>query len=155
VTTSPLDQPALLPPVQLEQLTVIVFDTPVAQGSMTGYVSKGRAIIHASNDAALKPWRKAVDEAAKNAARAARWTRIDGPLDVRIDFYLQRPAAAARRPWPCKAPDIDKLARAVLDGLKPHAIVDDSRIVRLACTKHYADTRPPGARITITNGVSS
>lgn len=40
---------------------------------------------------------------------------------------------------PTKKPDLDNIAKAVLDGLNGVAFVDDSQVVRLIVDKHYAE----------------
>ena len=89
---------------------------------------------------ALKPWREAVTAAAI-AAGAARW---DGPVVVRLEFRFDRPkghwGAKGLRPSAPAAktskPDLDKLVRAVLDGLWP-AWGDDAQVVELTASKRY------------------
>jgi Holliday junction resolvase RusA-like endonuclease len=72
---------------------------------------------------------------------------------VRLRFWLTRPAShygtgrnkavvkpsAPRRP--AGRPDVDKLARAVLDGLTMGgAFTDDSQVVELQASKWYVDS---------------
>lgn len=68
-----------------------------------------------------------------------------------MDFYLPRPKRPRYRA-PAVKPDVDKLARSILDGLEAAGILtNDSRVTHLEATKHYANqTNPPGAHITIT-----
>jgi Holliday junction resolvase RusA-like endonuclease len=79
---------------------------------------------------------------------------------VEVDFYLPRPKTVKvkDRALPIVPPDVDKLARAVLDGIGqgPSGKVgdglvygDDSQVVELLARKFYADDREPGANITI------
>jgi Holliday junction resolvase RusA-like endonuclease len=84
-----------------------------------------------------------------------------GPVRVEIDFYLPRPASVkvTKRPLPIVPPDVDKLARAALDGLNQGfdtgkvgdgvIFADDSQVVELVACKYYADDREPGAEIRI------
>lgn len=86
---------------------------------------------------------------------------ILGPVRVEIDFYVTRPPSIKRgkREFPIVPPDVDKLCRAVNDGLNqgPDGKAnngrlwgDDSQIVELEAHKFYADDRAPGANIRIT-----
>lgn len=68
------------------------------------------------------------------------------PLQIRLEFYLpipksfskkQREAALAGVLLPTKKPDIDNLAKAVLDGLNGLAYQDDQQIVALETCKVY------------------
>jgi Holliday junction resolvase RusA-like endonuclease len=57
----------------------------------------------------------------------------------------------SKRAYPIVPPDLDKLARAVLDGIGQSEVIwgDDSQVIELAATKVYADNRAPGAIIVI------
>jgi Holliday junction resolvase RusA-like endonuclease len=117
---------------------------PVPQGSSRAFVVKGRAVVAPSNSNVLKPWRRRVREAAEAAmgGRAA----LDGPLAVMLQFQVPRPATVTRE-WPTVAPDLDKLVRAVLDGLvEGGVIVDDSRVVRLITEEEYG---APGVSVSV------
>lgn len=121
-----------------------VHGTPVPQGSKRAFVVNGRAVIVDVKDERLKAWRKAVATAAASVSRGAP---IDAPVEVRVMFGIERPASVTRE-WPSVAPDVDKLARAVLDGLTDSGLIsDDSRVVRLVAEKVYASR--PGARVVV------
>jgi len=50
-----------------------------------------------------------------------------------------------------KMPDLDKLVRAVCDGLTDAGIWDDdSQVIRLIARKDYADNCEPGVDIQVT-----
>jgi Holliday junction resolvase RusA-like endonuclease len=77
-----------------------------------------------------------------------------------VDFFLPRPATVklSKRALPIVPPDVDKLARALLDGLGQglngkvgDGVIygDDSQVVELLARKFYADDRAPGADIRI------
>lgn len=51
---------------------------------------------------------------------------------------------------PDKKPDIDNVAKAILDALNGIAWVDDKQVVRLVAYKRYHD--PPGLIVTIMTG---
>jgi len=130
-----------------------VFGDPAPQGSKR--VFNGR-VVEASGEK-LKKWRKAI------AAECDKVTGHDillGPVRVEIDFYLPRPTTVTqkKRALPIVPPDVDKLSRAVLDGVNqgPTGKVgdgliyaDDSQVVELYARKFYADDRHPGATIRI------
>lgn len=75
---------------------------------------------------------------------------IDGSISLAIRFYLPRPKRLIwkRRPMPeiysDKRPDIDNLAKAVIDGLNGIAFKDDGQIADLHITKkfHAGDDEP-------------
>lgn len=73
---------------------------------------------------------------------------LDTPITVRVVFLLPRPKSVslASRPWPTVAPDVDKLARCLLDALTDSGLIkDDSRVIHLDARKHYAD--PPRGQV--------
>src|SRR5437870_3178665 len=97
-------------------LTVAVPGIPVSQGSMKT-VGPGR-VVH-SNAARLLPWRDAVAWHTRQEMAAADLTEpLEGPIAVQATFALPRPKSAAKARWaPDRKPDIDKLARGLLDSL--------------------------------------
>jgi len=75
---------------------------------------------------------------------------LDGSISLAIRFYLPRPQRLIwkRKPMPeiysDKRPDIDNLAKAVIDGLNGVAFKDDGQIADLHITKkfHAGDEEP-------------
>ena len=75
---------------------------------------------------------------------------LDGAISLAIRFYLPRPQRLIwkRKPMPeiysDKRPDIDNLAKAVIDGLNGVAFKDDGQIADLHITKkfHAGDEEP-------------
>ena len=57
-----------------------------------------------------------------------------------------------QRPLPIVPPDLDKLARGLLDGIGQSEVIwgDDSQVINLIARKFYADDRQPGAEVKIT-----
>lgn len=125
-------------------ITFRVEGEPAPKGSKR-HVGNGRMIESSKK---LPAWMRAVkQEATKNRPSAP----VDAPVSVFMDFYLPRPKRP-RYDVPAVKPDVDKLARSVLDGLEAAGVItNDSRVTKLRATKHYAsDVTPPGADITIT-----
>ena len=117
--------------------------TPRPQGSKR-HVGNGRMIESSKK---LPAWMRAVtQEATKNRPSEP----IDAPVSVYMHFYLPKPKRP-RYDAPAVKPDVDKLARSVLDSLEASDILtNDSRVTLLRAIKHYADNdTPPGADITI------
>jgi crossover junction endodeoxyribonuclease RusA len=122
---------------------------PVAQGSKSfkGVSRSGRAILVESAKG-LKPWRELVNRQMQAAAAAVDvppggWPLL-GPLAVQLVFTMPKPQAAPkrRRTWPIVKPDIDKLARAVLDAGTGVLWHDDSHVVQLDVVKAYPAEHP-------------
>lgn len=118
---------------------------PIPQGSKSARVTNGRAVMWDANPH-LKRWREAIAQA---AWRATNGEQIDSPCAVTVWFYFERPKSVTRAHMSVK-PDIDKLCRAVLDGLGDSILSDDSRVVELSARKQYADhDTKPGCMIHV------
>ena len=114
---------------------------PAPQGSKK-YVGNNR-FVEASKF--LPAWRSAIESYCQEFFEEP----MDGALEVELWFYLPKPSSVSRR-YPVVMPDLDKLARAVNDGLtKGGAIVDDSRIVNLLVYKRYSVDGWTGVHVTI------
>ena len=84
-----------------------------------------------------------------------------GPLVVNAVFRMPRPRthfrtgrfAHERKPtaptFHTSTPDVDNLAKFVLDAMNGHFFVDDSQIVELRCHKVYADGHDGSTAIRI------
>jgi Holliday junction resolvase RusA-like endonuclease len=136
-------------------ITLEVYGIPAPQGSKAVY--NGRVVEQSAKT--LKPWRKAIAEACHELPEDH--IKILGPVSVEVDFYVRRPPSVKRtkREWPVVPPDLDKLARAALDGISQglngkvgDGILwgDDAQVIELIARKFYDDDREPGCRITIT-----
>jgi crossover junction endodeoxyribonuclease RusA len=94
----------------------------------------------------LKSWEEKVRYAALLAVRF-EYREFPGPVEVRLDFLFERPKSHFKRgQLQGGAPnakecvtrgryDIDKLTRAVLDGLTGVVYTDDSQVVRIVARK--------------------
>ena len=122
-------------------ITFWVDGLPAAQGSKKHV---GRGIMVEANKN-LPAWRKAIAAAAREVQKGEP---LDEPLITRLDFYLPKP----KKPrWlvPATALDIDKLERAVNDGLQDGGLIkNDSRVVQSISEKHYAEERT-GCQVTV------
>jgi crossover junction endodeoxyribonuclease RusA len=126
---------------------IIVRGTPAPQGSKR-HVGGGRMIEMSK---AVGPWREAVRAQTQQAMN--HLVPAEGPVTVFIEFYLARPKSLPKKVTaPARRPDLDKLGRAVLDGLTDGgAWLDDGQVIRLMMTKFYAgEDNPPGCKIEIT-----
>ena len=119
----------------------IVYGTPVPKGSMRAFTPKGwkRPIITDSNPN-MRPWAQAVKLAAVEALERNPDALLDGPVCLRIQFYLPCPKRAPKRtvPRPTKKPDLSKLTRCIEDALTGVLYHDDAQITRLDVRKVYA-----------------
>lgn len=135
-----------------------VHGTPQPAGSKKAFMPKGArfpVVVDANSNA--KGWK---DQVARACAEQYGGPFLEGALEAEVHFFSPRPqghfgsgsnagvikdsAPAA----PIVRPDIDKLSRAVLDGLTGQLYRDDSQIVRKCAEKHYGE--PARAEILIT-----
>lgn len=121
------------------------------QGSTKAFNVPGKRYpVVTSDNPNLKDWRHLV---AYTAQQHARGGPMYGGVHVTLAFALRRPKSLPKSTRQhLKKPDIDKLARAILDALTGILFHDDSEVVRLEVTKRYAALdAAPGVAITITS----
>lgn len=125
-----------------------VAGNPATQGSKSP--GRGGIGFHES-DKKLPAWRKAVEEAGKMVANQLDGVPYDFPLRARLDVFLPAPKRSKFGKYPAGKPDLDKLQRAVGDGLTASGLIkDDSRVVVWRARKHWAvEGTGPGARIQL------
>lgn len=123
-------------------ITFWIDGLPASQGSKRHV---GRGIMIEANKQ-LPAWRKAIEDEAREIHKGEP---IDQPVIVRADFFLPKP----KRPrWlvPATALDLDKLQRALGDGLEKGGVLkNDARIVTWVATKHYAKDGRTGCQVTV------
>lgn len=134
-------------------MILYVMGNPAPQGSKRylGTTKMGRGIVVETSDK-TKPWRADI-------IGACRRYRDDNPdavfpmtggLACRMSFNFRRPKSVSRakRPWMTTSPDLDKLARGVLDPLQVAGIIEnDSQIVNLRAEKVYCND--PGSTLDV------
>jgi len=116
-----------------------VIGRPVPQGSLK--FINGHAIHVRAQDLAL--WRADI----ANKARSVIYEKAQQGVEIHLTFVLKKPKTVTRNE-PFIRPDIDKLARAVLDGLTGVAYEDDEQVVKLTATKEYGDNQGVWIRFT-------
>lgn len=127
-------------------ITFRVASIPKPKGSMRAFVRGGRPILTSDNPG-LKGWEAVVrGEAQRHVDHCA-----EGEVEVVLHFHLTRPKSHGKALKPhLTKPDVDKLARAVLDALTGVAFRDDSQVVRLEATKRYVGhEQQPGVQVTL------
>ena len=112
---------------------------PVPQGSMK-FVRPGVMIHSRSQDLAL--WRADI---ARNAELFG-FKPIASAVKVELDFVMSKPKSA-KRAFPSVKPELDKLIRAVLDGLTGVAFEDDSQVILIQSSKTYGENQGVWIRI--------
>jgi len=131
----------------MDSIQFFVPGEPKTAGSKRAFVNPktGKPIL---TDACKKskPWKADVKHF---AFQAFQGEPLEGPLYLRLTFYMPRPKSHYRsgkhsdelKPdapsFPDKRPDVDKLSRAVMDALTGVLWNDDSQVVtKLACKRY-------------------
>jgi Holliday junction resolvase RusA-like endonuclease len=135
------------------RLQFTVLGRPVPAGSKRAFVIKkggvptNRAAMVEDSKKRVRPWQELIKSAALDAMGATG--PLDGPLILKVDFYLARPKAhygsgrnADRlKPgaplYPAVKPDATKLLRGLEDALTGLAWHDDAQVVDQAARKRY------------------
>lgn len=132
---------------------VFVPGIPRPQGSKR----KGRGGQLFESSKYVAAWRADVKLLATGAVRSAGGRIEDGPVRVQLEFIFPRPkrkrdtAAAELRAavYKPERPDIDKLARAVLDALEGTVYKADAQVCELELRKLYGNNgADPGVAIS-------
>jgi Holliday junction resolvase RusA-like endonuclease len=90
-------------------------------------------ILH-TQGSALAVWRSSVALRARHAGALPR----DGAISIEMSFVMPKPRTVTRS-HPTVAPDLDKLVRAVLDGLTAIAYRDDAQVTSIIARKDYGE----------------
>ena len=114
-------------------------------------VGKGRPRFdkhgHAYTPDKTRDYEKTIALLYKASAKGYKFPR-HVPVDVRIRAYFTIPASDSNRQRtrklsgiirPCKTPDTDNIAKAVLDSINKIAYEDDAQVVDIQVRKFYSD----------------
>ena len=148
----------------MSELTTVTFDVrgvPTPQGSPRAFITGHRAIVvsgaqgKGSHGQALHAWRTAIASEARSAMRGL--PSFPGPVRVHAAFVMARPRSHFRADGESLAKgaaryprlDIDKLARALLDGLTGVCFDDDSQVASLHAEKDWDDVTRGWQGVTV------
>lgn len=109
---------------------------PRSQGSKNAYHRGGRIVLVESAKG-LKAWRETI----AHVAAASKPVPTDQAVKLSLLFLLPAPKKAVRQ-FPTTKPDLDKLARAVMDALTGVYYLDDAQVVALDLQKAYTHAEP-------------
>ena len=144
-------------PTPSSSLTFTVLGKPAPQGSKR-HVGRG---VMVESSKRCKPWRQDVRHTAMELIPDGWYARMEDAMLLSITFVFARPKNHFRTNGQLKpsAPkhcisrigDVDKLSRAVLDGLTGICFHDDAAVISLIANRRYATaTESPCAIITVT-----
>lgn len=111
---------------------------PAPKGSTKAFLNKWthRVVVMADNREPQKAWQSTVSLAARSAVA----TPIVDGVSIDMTFIMPRPKTLPKKIREhLKKPDIDKLVRAVLDGLTGIAFKDDSEVTGILARKKYLE----------------
>jgi Holliday junction resolvase RusA-like endonuclease len=129
-------------------VTFTIAGEPVPQPRPRVSTRGGFARAYVPKEHPVHAYRKAIAEAADEAGLVAQ----DEPLNVVIDAVFERPKShlnkAGVKPTAPRLPrpDVDNLAKAVLDALQD-VIGDDTNVARLVVEKSYGQEARTTVRI--------
>jgi len=130
--------------IVLDRIEFFVAGEPHPKGSTRGfYIKKLDRVVTTNANKDTKTWeiRVAHEAQAAESKRDKAWSLSkEEAYDIGLEFYFQRPQSYPKK-WRFEmtvTPDIDKLIRAVLDGLKNVLLFDDSQVISLSVIKEYA-----------------
>jgi Holliday junction resolvase RusA-like endonuclease len=130
-------------------VTFTIAGEPVPQPRPRVSTAGGFARAYVPKEHPVHAYRKAIAEAADEAGLVAQ----DEPLNVVIDAVFQRPKShmnkAGVKPTAPRLPrpDVDNLAKAVLDALQD-VMGDDTNVARLVVEKSYGTEARTTVRIS-------
>jgi crossover junction endodeoxyribonuclease RusA len=155
-----------------DTIEVFVPGQPVPQGSMKGFVRTGKAGVPVAalthSNPLLNAWRMKVTGHMIDAIQRSPMIQhvpLTGAVGARITFRMPRPQyhygtgkndhllKPSAPKYPAKAPDLDKMLRAILDALTDAQVwEDDGQVVNVSTMKLFADADHP-AGVTIVVGL--
>ena len=124
------------------RISITVPGEPVGKGRPK-FTKKG----HAYTPEKTRDYEEKVALLYKCAANGFRFPR-HVPVDVRIRAFFPIPASDSNRQRirkltgivrPCKTPDTDNIAKAILDSINKIAYEDDAQVVDIQIRKFYSD----------------
>ena len=133
-------------------ISFTVYGTPIPQGSTKAFIPKGwkRAIITADNKK-TKPWRQEIAQTAQAEMGKLKMLEREIPVTVRCEFFFAKPKSTKKSVFAkTTKPDLDKLARSLLDALTGIVFEDDSQVTMLVVSKGFGN---PRAEISVTADV--
>lgn len=119
------------------QVSFRVPGAPVAQPRPRAVMRGRRAGVYVDTSGPIGAYRDSVAALCRQAVTE----RFSGPVAVVLHFVFPRPQRMVwrRRPmpaeWRCTKPDIDNLAKAVMDSMNGVAWHDDGQVVAMSATK--------------------
>lgn len=93
-----------------------------------------------------RAYEQEIKAAALKACMLQGWLKTDAPLRVNVTAWLEVPKSYSKKNralafagdvYPAKKPDLDNIAKAVLDGMNEIAYHDDKQVVECTLRKRF------------------
>jgi len=139
-----------------DEIRFFVAGEPQPKGSTRSfYVKKIDRVVTTTTNKNTKQWqlRIATEAQRANESRQMSFFQPEKGLGYEVEalFLFARPKSLPKRVRSnTKRPDLDKLVRALLDGLADILIPDDSQVISIKAGKRYIEPgETPGAEIRL------
>lgn len=126
----------------MRTITFTINHDPVAEGRARAYRVGG--FIRLVTPEKTRHYKALVAELATNAMSGTE--PLVGAVTARISVFLPIPASMSKKArtalqarFATRKPDVDNLAKAIMDGCNRIVYLDDSQVVRLTIEKRYLD----------------
>lgn len=134
----------------IRSITLYIDGEPKPQPRVKAYSRCGAVGVYTPDTA--REWKEYIVAAC--AAKGITALRLDGPLWLDIAFYLPRPKSRKKEKYVATKPDLDNLAKAVMDALSDAEVWrDDALVVQLTASKIYSNKT--GCKVVIREAAES
>lgn len=124
---------------------------PVPQGSKGASNRGGKPHTFDTNSKELRPWRRKVRDECRRVWRDEGRSPVNEPVHLEAIFRFLPTFSDPDRHWKAGVPDLDKLLRALGDGMVDGGLLkDDNIIVRVVAAKLFCElSDEPGVEVTL------
>jgi Holliday junction resolvase RusA-like endonuclease len=130
-----------------ENIQFEVLGEPVPQGSTRSFhIKKLNRVVTTHSNRNTDRWRERIATEAQKAQESNAFYSDDRKMAyfIILDFYFSKPKSTPKKIlFNTKRPDLDKLIRAVLDGITDVLIPDDAQVMGIMARKYYAEKDTP------------
>jgi len=119
-------------------MKIFIPGEPIAQPRVKVSTKGGFARAYTERDHPIHAYKQAIRLSYINAGGEV----LEGPVEIRIACWFERPKGHSKkrredREMKTTKPDLDNLAKAILDALNEIAYNDDGQVCRLTIEKWY------------------
>ena len=117
------------------RLSMFIPGVPIAQPRPRITVRGKHGVAYVPRDHAIHEWRAKIKDMVQRRMGPCR-PIIGRAIHVKMEFYLARPKSN-RQQLPISRPDLDNLAKAVLDAVNGVIWGDDSQVTTVVMSKRW------------------